>query len=431
MSKQSQQKFLQKLLDDLESHNVEAYRRATADKQHHNFTLTRRAIRKGMRDYLNKHQPDMPKRQVSAILKSIDPYVKKFLKKVGDNLVALQGKDKTVKVIRNTEATKHATFEIKNGKSRYDKIYSRYSTELTALSGHFSDVAEKVVTSKEIVNLSHANFEGIIESAVADAIDAAVEQDSLITRKIAENFLKGRGVDLKVIRNTKTSTMNVSLDSAVLNAKDKDFSKARVAELRRVLLNAMEELSRTGLLLDLPGSDSFSEIKKKRLVNSALDPFRSIKSTKVSKKKEIKHSISTNKKHKKAGTDKVLVVAAKARRVIAQRKKKASPASSMLQMIAMINKELPSTVKKNMDEPALVNRSGRFATSVRVTDIVQTGKGYPSVGYTYQRSPYQVFEEGSKGAWSDGHRDPRKLIDKSIREIAVKMAIGRFYTRRV
>ena len=97
----------------------------------------------------------------------------------------------------------------------------------------------------------------------------------------------------------------------------------------------------------------------------------------------------------------------------------------------MINKELPKTVRDNMNEPRLVNRTGRFAASVRVTDIVQTPKGFPSIGYTYRRDPYQVFEEGSTGAWSNGQRDPRQLIDTSIREIATKMAIGRFYTRRV
>ena len=84
-----------------------------------------------------------------------------------------------------------------------------------------------------------------------------------------------------------------------------------------------------------------------------------------------------------------------------------------------------------MQEPRLVNQSGRFANSVEITDIVQTPKGFPSIGYTYQRDPYEVFENTSAGPWSNGQRDPRDLIDKSIREIAIKFAIGRFYTRRV
>ena len=106
-------------------------------------------------------------------------------------------------------------------------------------------------------------------------------------------------------------------------------------------------------------------------------------------------------------------------------------ASDMLKMIGLINKELPSVVKKNMVAPRLQNQTGRFASSVKVTEVIQTPKGFPSVGYTYQRNPYEVFEEGSSGNWANGDRDPRTLIDGSIREIAAKMAIGRFYTRRV
>ena len=102
-----------------------------------------------------------------------------------------------------------------------------------------------------------------------------------------------------------------------------------------------------------------------------------------------------------------------------------------LQMIAMLNKQLPETVRKNMVAPGLVNRTGRFSESVKVTDIQQTPKGYPSVGYTYQKNPYEVFEMGSGDArWATPERDPRTLIDRSIREVATQFAMGRFYTRR-
>jgi hypothetical protein len=82
-----------------------------------------------------------------------------------------------------------------------------------------------------------------------------------------------------------------------------------------------------------------------------------------------------------------------------------------------------------MGEPALESRTGRFAASTRVTDIVRTPQGFPSIGYTYMKNPYQTFEKGFKQGSID--RDPRTLIDSSIREIAVEFAIGRFYTRRV
>ena len=85
-----------------------------------------------------------------------------------------------------------------------------------------------------------------------------------------------------------------------------------------------------------------------------------------------------------------------------------------------------------MKAPFLENRTGRFSESVKVTDIIQTPKGHPSIGYTYQKNPYQVFEMGEGDSrWATPERDPRVLIDRSIREIAIKFAIGRFYTRRV
>ena len=84
-----------------------------------------------------------------------------------------------------------------------------------------------------------------------------------------------------------------------------------------------------------------------------------------------------------------------------------------------------------MGPPGLENVSGRFAGSVRVTDVAQTPKGFPSIGYTYQKNPYQVFEPGQGIApWATAERDPRKVIDASIREIAATLLQGRFFTRR-
>lgn len=102
---------------------------------------------------------------------------------------------------------------------------------------------------------------------------------------------------------------------------------------------------------------------------------------------------------------------------------------SLSSLIPLFNSQLPKTVAKNMGDPALVYRTGRFASGVRVTDIRETPKGFPSIGYTYQKYPYQTFEPGFAQGSVD--RDPRRLIDQSIREIAAQYAIGRFYTRRV
>jgi len=98
------------------------------------------------------------------------------------------------------------------------------------------------------------------------------------------------------------------------------------------------------------------------------------------------------------------------------------------QMLGVFNSQLQRVVAKNMVPPRLQYRTGRLADSVRVTDITKTSKGFPSIGYTYEKRPYQVFELGYKQGSPE--YDPRKLIDFSVREIATQFAMGRFYTRR-
>jgi hypothetical protein len=84
-----------------------------------------------------------------------------------------------------------------------------------------------------------------------------------------------------------------------------------------------------------------------------------------------------------------------------------------------------------MGAPRLENQTGRFAQSVRAIDVQETAKGFKSIGYMYQKNPYQVFESTSGTRFSDAARDPRPLIDTSIREIVAQFGLGRLYTRRL
>lgn len=188
-------------------------------------------------------------------------------------------------------------------------------------------------------------------------------------------------------------------------------------------------------LLHTKGSDSLFEAIESVVVLGNLTKSKRVKSKKGAKPKQKSKSKgkSAQQKGKTASNSRMKVssgAGAIAPKYKSSRARRGS-SSSPLRLLALINKELPSTVRKNMDLPALQNRTGRFAESVKLTDISQTPQGFPSIGYTYQRDPYQVFETGSKGNWSSPERDPRSLIDKSIREIAAQYALGRFYTRRM
>jgi len=105
---------------------------------------------------------------------------------------------------------------------------------------------------------------------------------------------------------------------------------------------------------------------------------------------------------------------------------------SKVSVIALLNAKLPEEVRKRMTYPRLVNRTGRFASSVRAVAETRTPSGALSIAYTYQRSPYQVFERTlGRAPWNTPERDPRGLINESIRAIAASVMTERFFTRRV
>lgn len=101
-------------------------------------------------------------------------------------------------------------------------------------------------------------------------------------------------------------------------------------------------------------------------------------------------------------------------------------------LIGIINAKLTQTVINNMSQPALVNRTGRFASSTRVIGVQSSPQGFPVFVFDYMRQPYDVFDR-SLGAlpWNTPGRDPKTLIAKSVRQIVSQLATGRFYTRRV
>lgn len=104
---------------------------------------------------------------------------------------------------------------------------------------------------------------------------------------------------------------------------------------------------------------------------------------------------------------------------------------SLQSFLTILNSQLQNQVAKNMGSPRLENRTGRFLSSIRATDVQTTARGFPSVGYTYQKQPYQVFESSSGSRFASPDRDPRRLIELSIREIAAQNQIGRLFARRI
>jgi len=231
-----------------------------------------------------------------------------------------------------------------------------------------------------------------------------------------------KGPPLDVIR--------VKMESKAINRASTSKEKNEVLELNKALKKAAEQIGQEWAYIE--GSDSSVQKRRKIIIEDFVGPLRKSRKAKVkTESTKVKRSKGkgTLKSKKPKGTKKQYKDRDKTTLTTTAKK---GVAGSPLALLAAINKELPETVRKNMNSPSLENQTGRFAESVRATDIMATNKGFPSIGYTYQRDPYQVFEDGAGAPpWANNQRDPRSLIDKSIREIAAEFAIGRFYTRRV
>ncbi len=299
----------------------------------------------------------------------------------------------------------------------------------------------EVSRGSDLTEAGHDKGFEIMESRIQSALEVAFndEYPRRVNREILNSDLKKLGLDLSIERNDITGEYHFRMQSRVDNQQEGFLSAKQREDFNKQLANAVKLLNNEESILNLQGSPSMLSIKNNETIVKTLTAFEGIKNVEVKKPKKIKKTkkkpVVSKSKGRVTKKNPMPIASVAVRKINLKKAKKrkegSGSASQPLRMLAMINKELPDTVKKNMKEPALVNRTGRFADSVRLTDVTQTPQGYPSFGYTYQRNPYQVFEEGSSGNWSNGNRDPRELIDRSIREIAAQLAIGRFYTRRV
>ena len=171
------------------------------------------------------------------------------------------------------------------------------------------------------------------------------------------------------------------------------------------------------------------DISEMRGSSSIQDDIESLIGDTIDPKKKYRKKPSRSSPKEKGVKGKRKKIARKRIKKIVPRRESKGPASAPLALLGILNSKLPETVRQNMVDPRLVNRTGRFADSVKVTDVTTTAQGFPSIGYTYQREIYETFEVGNRQGSTN--RDPRRLIDMSIRQLAAQFALGRFYTRRV
>ena len=289
-------------------------------------------------------------------------------------------------------------------------------------------------TPQDVVfNLGHSQGSSVAEKQVAKGSNYIYNQLSKagLNKSGSDKLLEA--LNLEIIIQYKSTKGKTQLLLSVESAKQNK------SEGTTILSEGVSKiLSDKQAIYEIAGSDNRVEIEKKRVLkafNEAIvskrklttrDTTLKLSNKKRSKKTSVKSTVNASK------PTKINLQKEVKKKIIKARAAADTSTISLPSIMALINSKLPAAIMKNMQGPRLQNRTGRFASSVELLDVTQTKQGYPSIGYTYQKSPYQVFEDGAgKAPWANGQRDPRKLIDRSIRDVAKDILVGRFYTRRL
>ena len=451
--------FLLKLDAEMQKDPDKSYREHTNNKETHVFYFDSKEIRRVMNTLLHSKRGDNESTNLAHAEESginMGEFRKTFntalntltknVKKRFTDAAAPKASNVTINTRTKTSIVATVTQEEGGSKNIYKSITNLYQKELNTFYDNIVAAlgATPIRKSKRrgyvdaeragaVFNLEHVGSN--VAHQINDAIhDSLTKQGAMPGGNFTKLNKKDRKAleeiktELEVIKDLEKGTVHVSLGSALENLEQAGKVEKGI---RKALKNALEKLD----IPNLEGSDSLAGATRKKVVKKIMDPFKKIKGARVTTE-DIK--IDDNKKpskldKKRKNTVKTNnAVSIRKRRVKQSTVKGGSNQQSLFSIMAMINQKLPQTVRKNMISPRLENRTGRFANSAKITEVTRTAQGFPSFGYTYDKDPYQVYESGvGKAPWEDGQRDPRQLIDASIRELAANLALGRFYTRRV
>jgi len=297
-----------------------------------------------------------------------------------------------------------------------------------------------------IIDLGHVD--GVAETSIQRTLESTFQKNEQALKNLGikdiaqlKRQMKAAGISLKVVRADDGEGFQTRLEFKGDNQSAGNKSKQKKA----AFLNACENtVNRLGSKLgNISGSDSILQRNRKLIIKEVVKQFKatgkvvSIKTenTKLNRSKGTGATKSIGKANIKAakvitaGTVSGLIGKGKAART--SKRKPPGPKMALKNILGVLNAKLPETIAGNMGAPKLENQSGRFAQSVRAVDATETAQGFKSIGYTYAKNPYQVYESGSGSRFSDIDRDPRTLIDMSIREIVASFGLGRLYTRRL
>ena len=310
------------------------------------------------------------------------------------------------------------------------------------------------------IQQGHGEYGSASSEITAAKVQRRVEETDTSTAE----FKQGDDAILKNIVNTYEEIANISLDHKQMLDANGNLDKNYIMVLSMETVSSNQNSAR---MTEIPALESIKQNAKDIIENPASTLLRDAismvlkdaltrKTRTVTKVRYTGHKPKSKIKEQSAKTFKTLIpitntiplVKAKSlfdaatvkniRKPKMSRKTKSQgsptlPGEGSMAAINMINSKLPEALMKNMNSPALQNQTGKFASSVKaIRAIPGKGRQWDTIQYTYDKDPYQVFEMGvGDRRWATTSRDPRELIEKTVREIAVEQAMSRFKMQRI
>lgn len=403
--------------------------RSFFDIQTHQFTMTLHSVLEAVRNEVGDNI-------FGAHYDSIEALARTY---IADVYTALTKKKAVVVNINGDRHGFTATIEAKEKGSVKGKAFKPvagggtqlyYPTEGTNVFRHIND--SKREPQKKLVNGLNALFKGKPELTSESFIDtghdvgvaekqvrtALSKLNASIARKPEVAAIAAREARLEILskfqQGSKKFVISVVEESAKSN-RSKATQEKEFLNQTRVLLNKFVndvDWANQG------GSDSKVQQVQKALHNKIVE----IGGT------------GTKKKVNAAASDANTKIKGKNTNTRSNNREKLllkKPEKSNANLLALLNARLPPAVRARMVAPALVNRTGTFANSVKIANIVRSPQGFLTLQYDYQRNPYNVFDPVLGATpWANSNRDPKQIINAAIRDVAAGLIRERFYTRR-
>ena len=440
-----------KRIQELMEQTSNSYRKLVSDKKVHNILVSQQRIMTQVKTEMEKRGGYKKGKLPQSIIDIIETEVPKMCSGMYQDFKNFNTEAKRTEVSELTGNAKRFTFTIAAKPSYEVNVFNQFRkvkqvhqrpllrklrAQITKLNKSRGEDTKIKSINSSFLDIGHEEGHSISEQRAREVNRALFEWSSAQKDPQVQKFIQNvsEQTNFVITKNPGDSidTISVALESKFLNRqKGGSKEKALIQDINKDLQVIVNSFG-ADFWAGQEGSDSKISKSRKKVLSPLAKSAKKDKNIQSDiKNQKIKDSKSSGKGKKK--TNKALAGAVfKDTAPVSTPKFQKNNRQSMFSIMAMINQKLPRVLEKNMNYPRLQNRTGRFLRSVRLTDVGQTRQGFVSFGYTYQTNPYEVFEVGrGKAPWATNDRDPRKLIDASIREVAAEMALGRFYTRRV